>query len=165
MKKADEILSCYGKFSNGTTCPSCEYCDSCRYYTASARGIDRNLGFASIELVKEHVLSLADPCLPPGVFPPDPGPEPRFGIQEIAAFLHYLMGLDGYTLDILRELIVPGSGREPTVAELSRMRGISRQAMHRKLLRLSISHPELGTLLHTVLGKLSSGRRTLREPL
>lgn len=74
--------------------------------------------------------------------------------RKMSEFLTFLINLDDYDLGIIREIISPTIGHTPNVAELARIRHISRQAMHRKIIDLAKARPELRDLLKCVLLKL-----------
>ena len=150
---------CYGKFQASDRCRDCLYCGSCKYYTESARGLNRGFKIVSVERLGDWSGSLTDPAPGPDRFDEEDD-EPKFGFSELAAFLRYLMELDTYTLEILREIISPASGRPCTVADLGRLHGISRQSMHRKIFRTIRRHPELAKLLRSTLSRMPPRRRT-----
>lgn len=67
--------------------------------------------------------------------------------------LRYLLELDGYTFEIIREIILPRSGKSCTVSDLCQLHGISRQSMHRKIMRVISRKPELYDLLRSTLSR------------
>ena len=143
---------CYGKYQAAARCRDCLYEGSCKYYTSSAPGLDRGFKFTSVECLGDWSGRLADPA--PGPDCQEDDGEEKIGLGELAAFLRYLMELDTYTLEILREIIAPSSGKPCTVADLGRLHGISRQAMHRKIFRTIRRHPELGKMLRSTLSRM-----------
>ena len=154
---SEKAPHCYGKYQAADRCRDCLYCASCKYYTESARGLDRGFKIVSVERLGDWSRRLTDPAPGPDCFDDDES-EPRFGLSELAAFLRYLMELDTYTLEILREIISPASGEPCTVADLGRLHGISRQAMHRKIFRTIRRHPELAKLLRSTLSRMPPRR-------
>ena len=146
---------CYGNYNYAPACRTCPYESSCRYYAATAPGIDRGLNLASLDCVSDSCESLIDPA-------PSPGNEPEcteknrelFSLSDVAGVFHYLMGLDDYTLGILREIIAPVSGRRCTISDLCKLHEVSKQSMHRKLFRVILRHPELRRLLRSTLERL-----------
>ena len=150
-----ENIDCYGKFLQSSACNDCCYYDSCRYYKASAPGIDRGLNLPSLDCVSDSCESLIDPA-------PGPGREGEysekretlFTLSDVAGVFRYLMELDDYTLKILREIIAPVSGRRCTISDLCRLHEVSKQSMHRKLFRVILRHPELRRLLRSTLERL-----------
>ena len=151
---SDHKTDCFGKFNSNTEkCRFCQFAASCCYYAATAPGIDRGLNFASLACVSDSCESLIDNS-------PGPGEEENlrqermFSLSELARFLRYLMELDSYTLEILREIIAPRSGKKCNISDLCRLHNVSRQSMHRKLFRVIFKHPELRTLLRATLDRL-----------
>lgn len=148
----EESPYCYGKYFGSGRCTDCIYGESCRYYKASARGIDRGFRLVGLSGLGDWAESLRDPFPVPGC---EEEEENRaITMDDLAAFLRYLMELDSYTLEILREIIAPSSGRPCTVADLSRLHGISRQSMHRKIFRVIRRYPELRQLLRSTLSRM-----------
>ena len=78
----------------------------------------------------------------------------------LGRFFRYLAGLDDYTIGIICEMLNSGNvAGNCTVSKLSRLRGCSRQTMHRKLLEIIARRPELSSLLQGTMYKLSRGRQ------
>ena len=75
-------------------------------------------------------------------------------LSELAHFFRYLLELDSYTLEILREIIAPVSGKKCNIADLCKLHNISRQSMHRKIFRVIFKRPELRQLLRSTLDRL-----------
>ena len=146
---------CYGNYNYAPACHTCPYESSCRYYAATAPGIDRGLNLPSLDCVSDSCESLIDPA-------PGPGSEGEysekretlFTLSDVAGVFRYLMELDDYTLKILREIIAPVSGRRCTISDLCRLHEVSKQSMHRKLFRVILRHPELRRLLRSTLERL-----------
>ena len=150
-----EKIDCYGKFMQSSTCESCCYHDSCRYYTASAPGIDRGLNLASLDCVSDSCSSWRSSAPIPGEEDDENQEQERFlSLSEVAGFFRYLLDLDSYTLEIIREIIAPVSGRKCNIADLCKLHNVSRQSVHRKIFRVICKRPELRQLLRSTLDRL-----------
>lgn len=147
--------NCFGKSLNSPSCPDCRYRESCSYYAATAPGLERGLNLTSLNCISDCCGSLLDPAPAPDEVMEDIKNDERlFSLSELADFLRYLMELDNYTLEILREIIAPVSGKKCTVADLCKLHHVSRQSMHRKLFRVIFKRPELRQMLRTTLDRL-----------
>jgi hypothetical protein len=149
---------CYGKFPNGETpCAKCDYFDSCRYYAATAKSVDCRRHTVSFEAAQHIIADIPADCRMPGEEDDTP---PQQLIPALGKFFRYLLELDEYTLGLIRELIAPsypdGKG---SVSRLAELHGCSRQAVHRKMLSIIGTHPELSALFLLATGKLSAGRK------
>ncbi|MBE6390331.1 MAG: hypothetical protein E7043_09210 [Lentisphaerae bacterium] len=149
---------CYGKYPNGETpCAKCEFFDSCRYWQATAKSINSRTHVVSFEAAADIIPDTPD-------YEHIPGME-ELNVQDmiidrIGKFFRYLLELDDYTLGIVTQMVSPVDGqRAQTVRQFSQMHNCSRQAMHRKMLRIISKHPELSGLFQLLMPKLSSGRR------
>lgn len=155
-----DMKDCYGKFRQSAACRDCCFYESCRYYTASAPGIDRGLHFASLDSVSDSCSIWRSSAPIPGENLDEPeGKERVLTLSELAGFFRYLLELDTYTLEILREIIAPVSGEKCNIADLCRLHNISRQSMHRKIFRVIFKRPELRQLLRTTLDRLPPRQR------
>ena len=146
---------CFGKFQDvAEKCKKCNFASGCSCYTSTAPGIDRGFNFSSLDCLSDSCEVLIDPAPSPDENM-DALPEERmFSSGELASFLRYLMELDNYTLEILREIIAPQSGKKCSIKDLCQLHNISRQSMHRKIFRVISKHPELRTLLRSTLDRL-----------
>lgn len=150
---------CYGKFRTGEPrCRQCEYRLSCRYYKVSGKHVESRDHFVSFEAAQE-VRECAD-------FDHIPGCERETDrsqemISALGRFFRYMLDLDGYTLGIIAEVVSPSvPGTHCTVHHLGDLHGCSRQAMHRKLMKIIGARPELAGLFRNTLYKLSEARRS-----
>lgn len=173
----NDAPSCWGKYQTGSACcVTCEYAAACRYCTETEPAMNRPVGGQDYDSVSEWAPDLADYDHTPGSEPEEPEaataagyalPCPSGGrVEELAAFLNFILHLDDYTLGILAELIAPtrsGIGRY-SVAELARLHGISRQGMHRKVLDVARKSPELAGLLAMSVKKIQKARRDFTAP-
>lgn len=153
-------MDCYGNYSYARK--DCRVCDcrvSCRYYRCSGKKVD----------AREHIVSFdhadyLDECMDfiniPGLEPAEPNHRSEM-ISALSRFFRYLLELDEYTIGIISEVVKASRrGVHCTVPYLSRVHGCSRQAMHRKLMKIIGAHPELAGLFRDTLYKLSSSRQS-----
>lgn len=154
--------SCYGSFSGTPECRKCRYGRSCSYYTESCAGERRESGR------KKHLSydsicwseDVADESALPGM------DEPEDELTLILApFLRYLLNLDRYTLELLKLIMAPAPGEAParSIREIAELRQCSRQAVHRKILRVIFEHPELRQLFSLVLKRMPLRSRKRRK--
>ncbi len=154
-----DAAGCYGRpGSRGTFCVNCQYRQSCSFFAATAKSVESRSKLASYEEMQNWMTETADFDHIPGESK-DTGANSGF-ISMLGQFFRYLISLDDYTVGIICEVINSGNKRTPcTVAELGRLHGCSRQAMHRKILDIIAGKPELSSLLQGTMYKLSRGRQ------
>lgn len=80
-------------------------------------------------------------------------------ITMLGKFFRYLLELDEYTLGLICQVVAPTDGKESTVKTLSRIRGCSRQAIHRKILSIIGEKPELSGFFAPLMKRISSARQ------
>lgn len=164
-------MNCYGQYHN---CPpeKCEFAASCRYYRETRSAMNQQLGGQDFDRLAAWAPDLAAaPAAvtewPTGAKPGLSGSEVPQTTEDFAEFLRFLLHLDDYTLGVLAEIIAPqnlNGKRRRSVAELARMRGISRQGMHRKTLRIARRYPELASLLGLTVKKIRNARAEFTTP-
>lgn len=154
-----DTAGCYGRpGSRGAVCVNCQYRQSCSFFAATAKSVESRSKLASYEGMQNWIPEAAD-------FDHIPGESENYGqhsgfISMLGQFFRYLISLDDYTVGIICEVINSGNKRTPcTVADLGRLHGCSRQAMHRKILDIIAGKPELSSLLQGTMYKLSRGRQ------
>jgi hypothetical protein len=154
-------MECFGKFTHGNpACKTCSYVLACRYSKRSGGKLDRREHIVSFEAAA-NLADSADYQHIPGM-EEDAGESDRHEemISRMSQLLHYLLELDAYSLAIIAEVIKPAEpGVHCTVPYLSRRQGCSRQAMHRKIMKIIGAHPELAGLFSSTLYKLSEARQ------
>jgi hypothetical protein len=156
---------CYGRWAATEKCRACEFTLSCQLFTATEGRMNRSLGGQNIDEVGDWAPDLADSSHIPGEEPeqmPDVEPAQVAGLDET---LRFIFNLDYYTLGIVSEILAPQhlKTKRLTVAELARLKGVTRQRMHYKLLEVATKSPELKTLLACVLMKIRKGRFAPRQ--
>ena len=155
----NKTADCYGHpGSRGSFCVDCCYRQSCSFFAATAKSVESRSKLASYEELQNWMPEAAD-------FEHIPGESRETGrhsgfISMLGQFFRYLISLDDYTVGIICEVINSDSKNHPcTVAELGKLHGCSRQAMHRKILDIIAGKPELSSLLQGTMYKLSRGRQ------
>ena len=161
MNNTSPYPKCYGSDGHGKlpVCAACEYYSSCRYYAATAAQVESRSHLASFDEVQEWLTDAADYDHIPGEQEAvSRRQEKSCFISMLGRFFRFLLELDEYTLGILREIIVPG-GEKCSVTLLGKLRGCSRQAIHRKILYEIARHPELSAVFIQIMDKLGASRR------
>ena len=151
----NDCPDCYGKYPTPSDpCENCEYEESCRYYTATTPPRGKKQG--PVGFVDNCAADTAEPT------PSETGD--RFVTEaELANVLRYLMELDEYTLSLLAEVITAPAG-SLSVSALAQRRGVTRQAIHHKLISILENHRELAPVFRGLFRKLSRARsRALRR--
>lgn len=154
---------CYGNYKTGSQeCRDCEYRESCQLYTKTQGRMNQPLGGQDYDEISEYAANVADYSSVPGQTEEDESQKEQ---RDFAGFLNFLLHLDDYTLGVLAEIIAPSQGamRRLTVAEIARIRGISRQGMHRKTLDIARKSPELASLLKLAVMKIRKSRHDFRH--
>lgn len=155
----NDAPECWGKFHAGCVC---KYSAACKYCTESGNAEIRPLGGQDYNSVEGWAPDLADYDHIPGESEEEREEETAY---DLAGFLNYILHLDDYTLGILAEIIAPTQyGKRYTVADLARIHGISRQGMHRKMVDIARSSPELSSLLAITLRKIRRARQKFTSP-
>ena len=149
---------CYGQFTKGEfPCAKCEFFDSCRYYTATAKSVNSRRHTVSFEAAKDIIGEIPAECAIPGE---DEENSSSSLAVALGKFFRYLLELDDYTLSLIREIIAPSvRDKVPNIRQLGKIHGCSRQAIHRKMLSVIGIHPELSALFLLATTKLSAGRK------
>ena len=160
MKQNDPDTACFGNPDrNSKRCIKCEYRQSCSYCAATESSVDSRSKLTCFEEIQSWLPECADFDHIPGEFEEDSTATDL--IPMLSRFFRFLLELDDYTVGIISEIIAPGERpvKRCTVSHLGKLHGCSRQAMHRKILDIIASRPELTTLLKSTMYKLSSGRQ------
>ncbi len=152
-------MKCFGKFVSGDkNCRKCEFLLSCRYYKMTGKKMENREHIVSFDAAQE-LYECAD-------FDHIPGEQEHFDfnkeiISALSRFFRYMLDLDEYSIGIITEVVSPEkAGTHCTVPYLSKVHGCSRQAMHRKLMKIIGAHPELAGLFRNTLYKLSDARQS-----
>ncbi len=159
MNDQHDVSKCFGNpRSRSNTCCMCEYRQSCALFAATSRSVESRSKLTSFEEIQSWLPDSADFDHIPGEIKATDR-HSRL-ISMLGRFFRYLIGLDDYTIGIICEMLNSGNvSGNYTVSKLSRIRGCSRQTMHRKLLEIIARRPELSSLLQGTMYKLSRGRQ------
>lgn len=148
-------LDCYGKFnSRPSKCNACVYSESCRWYTSADDPERTNRHIISASAggnAVDHAAAAYRSSVERGL------PNTPVTMRDLASFARYLLLLDDLTLGIIQEAL---SGKD-TVREIAISAGVSRQAVHRKMLDDIAKRPELSVLYISLMPKLKAARRRL----
>ena len=160
MDKHHSYTFCFGKPDCRTErCLKCEYRQACSYCAATENSVNSRSKLVCYEEIHSWLPECADFTHIPGNATDDC--QYTDLIPMLSRFFRFLLELDDYTVGIICEIISPAdrSVKRCTVSHLGKMHGCSRQAMHRKILDVIASRPELTALLKSTMYKLSSGRQ------
>ena len=143
-------------------CLSCEFRESCEFCAKDdGSSCDRRLGHVSFDRYSySREIATRDRAVDP---PPEDGkPVLPFapsggGDAETLQVMEYLLDLDNYTAELLHEVL---HGNCNTASDLARKFGISRQAVHRKIVDCCTLHPELR---HLFIARLYRCRRLMKD--
>ncbi|MBE6380059.1 MAG: hypothetical protein E7047_03935 [Lentisphaerae bacterium] len=152
----DDILTdpnCYGEFSNQEICNTCEFRISCEFYTKT-KNVDARTHIISFEAAQ----GIAELAVCDQFFDEKSTNEEENIFCLLSRFFSYILDLDEYTLGVLLEVMRPRDANSHSVASLAGVRNCSRQAMHRKILDIISSRPELIIVFSEVLKKMSAAR-------
>lgn len=155
----NELLSCYGHYVSDPRCKQCVWGESCEWYTNAENPDSTPHYLSSLEagnFAAEYDAAVYEAHREVGL------PDSAISLRDLASFAQYLLLLDDLTLGIIQDVLA-GSVRLEAVA---RSAGVSRQAVHRKVLHIICNHPELSSLFMALMPKLSKARtRFLRKKL
>lgn len=164
-KTADE--RCFGKYTAGhEVCLVCEYKDSCQYITLNDKK-EKPSYHVSYETVS-NCESLTDYDHTPGDdLDEEITAEDERQAENLVSSLAYILRMDDYALGILQEIVAPSDGVERkrrTIADIARIHGTSRQAVHQKSLRVIQRNPELANTFKLALLKIRKVKREFNQP-
>ena len=149
--------ACFAKFEVGSLqeCKSCRFTESCKYcYENDDNSVNKRLGHVSYEkfCYSEDIASKAD-------FAEDSECE-KSDVDnncDTRTIMEFLLDLDNYTAELVSEVLHGGCC---TSSDLAKKFGVSRQAIHRKLVDCCTEHPELRKLF---ISRLYRCRRIMRN--
>lgn len=147
---------CFGKPSAAgkqDRCPDCEFQESCKFCAEDdGSSCDRRLGHISYERYSySREVSSAAPA------PNQDAPAGADDTDSVRRVMEFLLDLDNYTAELVSDVL---HGNVSTASELAKKRGITRQAVHRKIIDCCTQYPELRKLFIT---RLYRCRRILRD--
>lgn len=143
---------CYGKVDTTgklDQCLACEFAESCKYYAETESLCNGTSGHVSYDRYSysEEVASKDDVC-----FSDEPEND-----SEVLQVMEFLLDLDNYTAELLSAVLHEGCYNTVTLAKKF---GVSRQAIHRKIIDCCHLHPELRKLFIT---RMTRCRRILSD--
>lgn len=143
---------CYGKIrlvGNLPECSKCEFTESCRYYAETESSCNTTSGHVSYdrysyskEVATKDEIEYSD----------DPVKD-----DEVLRIMEFLLDVDNYTAELLSAVLHEGCYNTVTLAKKF---GVSRQAIHRKIIDCCHLHPELRKLFIT---RMSRCKRILSD--
>lgn len=137
-------------------CYLCDYIHACYYAAFSPNPESSRSGLVSYDKCS-HLSEAAvqpDQYNEPDQYETDD--EPQYTRKDLAELLAFLLRVDEYTLQLAINAL---TGRTSTAAELAQAQGVSRQAIHQKLMRAVKCYPEIKELL---LGNIYRCKRIVR---
>lgn len=142
---------CFGKRSTCgklPQCDNCEYLESCRFCSEDdGSSCNRRLGHISYDRY-DYSKDIAEQSSPEATALDD---------SETRRIMEYLLDIDNYTAELLSEVLHGGCN---TAADLARKFGVSRQAIHRKIVDCCTANPDLRKLF---ISRLYRCRRIMRN--
>ena len=136
---------CFGIASEygSERCSSCEFLESCKYcIDDDGSGCDRRLGHVSYERYSYSEKVASNPT---ELAEKNIDKEDRDDTRRV---MEFLLDIDNYTAELLSEVM---RGDVSSASDLARKMGVSRQAVHRKIVDCCTLHPELRKLFITRL--------------
>lgn len=147
---------CFGKPSKSGRlpgCPDCRYRESCAFCANDdGSSCNRRSGHVSYDRYSYSREVAAEPQVPEDC--ESLGEGDNASTQRV---LEFLLDLDNYSAELLHEVL---HGEANTASDLARKFGVSRQAVHRKIVDCCTLHPELRKLF---ISRLYRCRRLLRD--
>lgn len=138
-------MNCYGQYSTNELCIECLWQESCQYFTNTKKELPAIRAVSLSALKRVPLLAMEDE------------ESIELTISDLATFLNWLLRCDEYTLGIIQEMI---TAQEPlTISQLAARSGVSRSAMHRKILHIISNDKRLAPLFITLMPKLSKARK------
>ena len=152
MNESPECPECYGKAEfkgKSNACEFCEYLQSCEYFISTQNSVsDHTSGHVSYEKISFSEKVSAAPNISVDI---DIADDSALRIME------FLLDVDNYTAELVSAVLHGGCN---TTADLGAKFGVSRQAIHRKIVDCCTEHPELRKLFYT---RLYNCRRILTD--
>lgn len=136
---------CFGidsKCGKLESCHSCEFQESCKLCAEDdGSRCNRRLGHVSYDRYSYSKEIAATPS-------PDPEPCEPLEHADTRRVMEFLLDIDNYTAELVSEVL---HGNVSTASDIARKMGVSRQAIHRKIVDCCHLHPELRKLFITRL--------------
>lgn len=139
-----ECPECFGKsgaVDTKTECQTCLYVDSCRY-CANDDGRDKKSGHVSYDRYS-YSTEAADVPNQYAAQCYDDSTDDSTDMTSTRQVLEFLLDIDNYTAELLHEVL---HGNCNTTSQLAAKFGVSRQAIHRKIVDACTLYPNLRKL-------------------
>ena len=149
-QNADDCPECYGnpeKCGKIEACPQCEYLESCKFFIKTEPEMEKRIGGVSYERYS-YSEDIAEKPKEQSDSKTD---------SEVLRIMEFLLDVDNYTAELVSEVL---HGDCNSSSDLAKKFGVSRQAIHRKLIDCCTEHPELRKLFIT---RLTRCRRVLTD--
>lgn len=145
----EDCPSCFGKkSSNGKTanCAACQFFESCAYCSDNdGRECDKRSGHVSYE---KYSFSRETASKPVESDADNAATSEENQDGSVRQIMEFLLDIDNYTAELLHEVL---HGDCDTTSKIAKKFGISRQAVHRKIVDCCTLYPELRKLFITRL--------------
>ena len=145
--KIDDCPSCFGKKNSNDKlddCSTCQFFESCQYCSEhDAKECDKRSGHVSYERYSFSKETASKPD--------DNTDNEEYSTNNnssIRQVMEFLLDIDNYTAELLHEVL---HGNCDTTSKIARKFGISRQAVHRKIVDTCTLYPQLRSLFITRL--------------
>ena len=151
---ADDCPKCYGNpdsYRKLPDCEKCEYVESCGLFVRTEPDMEKRIGGVSFERYSYS----EDIAEKPHNEPEEP--EGHASDSEVLRIMEFLLDVDNYSAELASEVL---HGNCTSSSDLAKRFGVSRQAIHRKLIDCCTEHPELRKLFIT---RLTRCRRILTD--
>lgn len=154
----EECPECYGKseYSGKTArCHACEYLQSCAYFISTQSSVsDHTSGHVSYDRVS-YSSKVSDKETASGSC--DAPTSDEDSDDTTLKVMEFLLDVDNYTAELISAVLHGGCN---TTSDLGAKFGVSRQAIHRKIVDCCTEHPELRKLFYT---RMYNCRRILTD--
>ena len=144
MKRERKIDECYGKNCDELElCRWCRWKASCRVYEFFPQKENRG-HMVSYEQIENWCEQVADKSPLPGDTLEEKESE-KITPEQILQFFRYILSLDAKTISMLSRIFASydNEGEACSVQELADDLGLTRQAVHTRILKTISKHPEL----------------------
>ena len=141
-------MICYGRYNRKKKeCGACQYAEYCREAGDPAADLQGKIvSYEAMAAIEEKVL--------PHVTEEEKREKPVYTRQDMLEAIAFLVCLDAQTLEFLDQKI-----NDPAISfsEMARSRTVSRQAVHKFILKRCREVPELEPLLHNRQNRMKQG--------
>lgn len=147
--KIADCPECFGKKSaNGKLagCATCQYFESCQYCSEhDSNDCDKRSGHVSYDRYSFSKETADKPAESDDIEDLSASSNDNYALRQV---MEFLLDIDNYTAELLHEVL---HGDCNTTSALAKKFGISRQAVHRKIVDTCTIYPQLRSLFITRL--------------